>query len=320
MLDRSISTKDQKGTYSRDACLVVKRRFNSPCALAVQGRTKDPDAVLARPARHLFLVPWRDYTLVGVWHVVWKRHPDKVTVTEEEVSSFIDEINWAYPALKLTSQDVVMWNAGLVPFGDNDDDAENLSYGKRSHLTDHKLADGLDGLVTLIGIRYTTARGDTAKAIDMVCAKLGKTAKRAPTDYSPVFGGDIADFDELVEETFRNQMLGLTKNCVRSITHNHGTGANDVLSLAEKQKWMADVLGETQVLKAEVVYAVRNEMAQTLGDIVFRRTDLATGGNPGTEVLHECANILATELGWDDGRVQDEIAKVLQRFPEWTGK
>ena len=48
-----------------------------------------------------------EYTLVGVWHVVWKDHPDQVSVREDEIQSFIDEINWAYPGLGITTKDVL---------------------------------------------------------------------------------------------------------------------------------------------------------------------------------------------------------------------
>ena len=66
------------GTYSRDACFVINRRPTAPYALALQGATRDADAVLGRSARHMFLVPWRDRTLVGVWHSVVPRDPDAV--------------------------------------------------------------------------------------------------------------------------------------------------------------------------------------------------------------------------------------------------
>jgi len=309
--------EDEKGVYSRDACFVIKRRFASANAVAVQGRTKDPDALLSRPARHLFLVPWRQYTLVGVWHVVWDRHPEQVVVKEDEIQSFIDEINWAYPGLNLTTKDVLMWNAGLVPFGENEEGAENLSYGKRSHLIDHKKTHDLDGLVTLIGVRYTTARGDAAKAVDIVCSKLGSRSNRAPTDSIPVAGGDIADFDQLVQETYHRQALGLSEDCVRALTHNYGTHVQQVIDLAKQQPSLAETIGESHVLKAEVVYAIENEMAHSLSDVVFRRTDLATGGNPGEQRLRECAQLMAEQLGWSQQDVDKQLNTVMQRFPDW---
>ncbi len=307
----------QKNVYSRDACFVIKRRFDSPRAVAVLGRTKDPDALLSRPARHLFLVPWRDYTLVGVWHVVWKQHPETVTVEEQEVQTFIDEINEAYPALQLTTADVCMWNAGLVPFGDNEEGDENLSYGKRSLFIDHKASDGIDGLVTLIGIRYTTARGDSARAVDLICRKLGHQA-RAQTETTPLQGGDIADFDALVQQLHQQQTLGLPYDCVEALAHNHGANATGILALAQQDAALAERLGGSRVLKAEVINAVQNEMALTLADVVFRRTDLATGGNPGKAALQQCIDLMTPLLGWDEAEQQAQMQAVLARFPQWN--
>ena len=306
------------GTYSRDACFVIKRRTSHPFALAVQGRTFDPDALLSRPARHLFVVPWRNYSLVGVWHVVYHRSPDEVTVPEQDLLGFIDEINWAYPSLDISLDDVLMWNAGLVPFGENEDGSENLSYGKRSHLIDHAREQGIEGLVTLIGIRYTTARGDAARAIDMLAAKLGKGRKRAPTDTTPVYGGDIPDFERLVQEATSNQTLGLGTDVVRALVHNYGTEYASVLGYAERDPLLAETLGDSSVLKAEVLHAVRSEMAMNLADVVFQRTDLATGGNPGRDALENCARLIGNEFGWSPARIEQEIATVEERFPSYT--
>jgi glycerol-3-phosphate dehydrogenase len=66
-------------------------------------------------------------------------------------------------------------------------------------------------------------------------------------------------------------------------------------------------LGNSTVLKAEVVHAVREEMAERIGDVVFRRTDFGTGGHPGEEALQECARMMASLLGWDGNRIREEI-------------
>lgn len=314
------ATPVKKGTYSRDACFVIKRRFSGPMALAVQGRTKDPDALLSRPARHLFLVPWRQYTLVGVWHVVWPGHPATVNVTKAEIQTFIDEINWAYPSLELSTADVLLWNAGLVPFGENEQGAENLSYGKRSNMIDHSISESLDGLVTLIGIRYTTARGDAAKAVDLICRKLGRQVTAADTANTVLIGGDIADFETLVADYHRQQPFGISEPCIRALTHNYGTQAPRVLAYVNADPRLAATLGDSLVLQAEVVHAVKEELAYRLSDVVFRRTDLATGGDPGAAALQQCAALMAKLLGWDEKTQQQELAAVQQRFPTFQCK
>ena len=309
---------ESKGTYSRDACFIVNRRLPGKQAVAILGRTRDPDAVLSRPARHLFLVPWRNFTLVGVWHVVYDRRPDEVTVTAQELESYIEEINWAYPSLNLTLQDVRMCNAGLVPFGINEPGAVNLSYGKRSNQIDHQKTHGVNGLVTLIGIRYTTARADSAKAIDIAAAKLGAQATRRDSSTIPIMGGDIPDFEAFVLAATAKQSLGIDASVMRALAHNYGTRVDQVLAYAEKNPDLAQTLGDTTTIKAEVIHAIQHEMAITLADVVFRRTDLATGGNPGDQILHECAELMARELGWTKDQKETHLQEVYKRFPSFA--
>ena len=107
----------KRGSFSRDACFVVRRRPKSRFALAVQGQSRDRDAKFGRDARHMFIVPWRHLTLIGVWHKLFPAHPDTAVVDDAELDTWIREINDCYPALKLTLDDVVYRNCGLVPFG-----------------------------------------------------------------------------------------------------------------------------------------------------------------------------------------------------------
>lgn len=307
--------------FSRDACFIVSKRFPGRLGLAMSGATKDPDALLSRAARHLFVVPWRDYSLVGVWHVVWPDHPDTVTVTEPELGAFLHEVNGAFPGLDLALEDVRAWNAGLVPFGDNDPEAKNLRYGHRSHVIDHG-QDGLPGLVSLIGVRYTVARGDAAHAVDLAVAAQGRQAPRPPTEREPVFGGDFARFDDLVAEAGRASPVPLDEPTLTALAHNYGAEYGRVLAYAREApdpgENRGESLGETldgsRVLKAEVVHAVREEMALNLTDVAFRRTDLATGGDPGEAALGACAALMARERGWSEAETERQLEAVRARL------
>jgi glycerol-3-phosphate dehydrogenase len=304
-------------TYSRDACFVVRRQSTSAYALAVLGEMRDPDAMLARSTRHLFIVPWRDYSLIGVWHKIRRGDPDGVTLTETELQTFIAEINQAYAGLDLRLDDVLLWQAGLLPFGDNVPGATDLSYGKRSLLIDHAREHGLEGLVTLIGIRYTMGRGDAAKAIDVVARKLSHRGPRPKTDRIPVFGGAIEHFDSAVEDAVRADRFGLTETILRAAVHNHGSEFRRVRAYAEAEPGLAKPLPGSNVLAAQVVHAVREEMAETLTDVVFRRTDLGTGEVPGAATLLAVAELMAGEFGWGRERIRKEVAEVSARYPRW---
>jgi glycerol-3-phosphate dehydrogenase len=309
---------DLKPTFSRDACFIVNRKITGSHALTVLGKTRDPDAILSRGHRHLFLVPWQDVTLVGVWHLVHQGGPQDFTVTEEDLQEFIDEINGAYPPLQLGLKDVSRWMAGLVLFGEKQEGGEDLSYGHRSQLVDHARDHGVEGLITLLGVRATTARGMAEKAIDLIFRKTGKPPSDSRTAFLPVYGGEIDSFQALLEEAIRSRPPAVPQTSLPNLIQNHGTAYPKVLQPVSEDPCWAETLGESNVLKAEVLHAVREEMASKLSDIVFRRTDLGSGGHPGEAALREAAHIMAKELDWDPHRVQAEIDEVCRAYPTFS--
>ena len=298
-------------TFSRDTYVVVNRKLVDSHALAIQARTEDPDALISRGKRHLFVVPWRNHTLVGVWHGVHQGEPDKFSVTEAEIQEYIDEVNEACPELQLSMKDVSMWNAGLVLFGENDPEAKDLSYGKRSIIVDHNSVDALDGLITVIGIRWTTARSAAEGVVDLVYQKMGMDAPTCKTENVRAYGGDIEDFEQFTERLTRQSSADLGANVIRSLAHNYGTEATFLLREIEERPEMGERLGSSLVVRAQIVHAVRYEMAHTLRDVALRRTDLATGNYPGNEAIRQCGEVMAEELNWDGSRLQKEINELL---------
>jgi len=302
-------------SFSRDAYFIVRRPLVENHALTVTARTKDPDAVFSRGNRHLFLVPWRNYTLVGVWHVVHTKKPDDFSVTEEELHAYLDEVNSVCPWADLSLSDVSRWNAGLVLFGENKPGATDLSFGKRSQLIDHELENNCKGLISLIGVRATTARGVAEKAVDLVNRKLGEIFPASQTASTPIYGGQMECYEEFFQDITQNCPSDISASIVQTLGRNYGTNWETVLRYSEDDPTGSTPLGGSDVLKAEVLHAVREEMAQTLGDVVFRRTELASGEFPGDPALQECSEILAKELGWNRSRVDQEIDAVKKCFP-----
>lgn len=308
-------------TFSRDVGLVTDRRFPSELGLACPTVTKDAEAVVDRGGRHLFLLPWRDRTMVGVWHGVYEDSPDEVEVTEDELRSYVAEANQAYPDLELTLDDVSMVNTGLILFGDEDQDEDAHSFGKRSLLVDHAEKHDLDGLVTLVGVRATMARGMGEEAVDLVVRKLGRDVPPSRTEDLPIFGGDFDVFEDLVtrvEERLGELSSRRDPEIARALAHNYGGQHGSVLDIAADREAPAATLGDTHVLEAEVLHAVREEMAVTLEDVVLRRTDLGTAQYPGDAAIARCADLMASETGWGEERRREEIAR-LERFFERHG-
>jgi glycerol-3-phosphate dehydrogenase len=306
----------QPSTYSRDTCFVVARKTDSPMGLAVLGQTRDADSFLARSARHLFIVPWRDVTLVGVWHRVVDREPDTVGLTRPEMREFLDEINACYPALQLQESEVQMAGFGLVPFGEAARQQKGLSFGKQSQLVDHR-ERGVKGLITLISVRYTVARRDAAAVMDQAVEQLGRRIAMNDSDRRPLPGGAIEDFQAFARDLAARRPEWLPRDAAEQLMRNYGTRAMRVLALAEREPALRRCLRGSRVSFAELAYAVREEMAERMTDLVFRRTELGTAGHPGDEALEDLQEFLRVERGWSERRIGQERAAVerhLERY------
>jgi glycerol-3-phosphate dehydrogenase len=80
--------------------------------------------------------------------------------------------------------------------------------------------------------------------------------------------------------------------------------------MAERSGWRMPLVPGRPNVGAEVIHAIRDEMACTLADIVIRRTELGAMGHPGEELVRAAAAIAAEELNWDGDRRNREIAAV----------
>ena len=305
---------EQKPVFSRDVCFVVSRPPAGKYALACQIKTEDAEAIFSRGGRHLFIAPWRDCTLVGVWHGVFDGAPEQVTVTREEMKKFLDEANEAYPDFSLSIEDIAVVNTGLILFAENQKESSKISFGKRSILIDHDRKHKVKGLITLIGVRATTARGMAEKAVDLIFKKMGRRSPGSKTETTPIFGGQIEHFDGYLGQARERRPYGLENGVLDALIHNYGCEYPGVLKYIDENPDLAHRVANTKVLRAEIIHAVREEMAEKLGDVVFRRTDLGTGCHPGEDALQECARLMASESGWDEDRAKKETDEVRKHF------
>lgn len=303
----------QRLPFSRDAYFIIERAPTSSHGIAIQGLSRDKDALLGRQARHLFAAPWRDKTLLGVWHKLFPEFPDRARVQLEEIEEWMTEINTVYPTLQLKPEEVSFAHCGLVPFGETAT-ATELSFGKESRLVDHRQAHKVNGLVSLVGIRFTMARVDAARALDLLL-KQAEHAPAAPaSDRLPLPGGDIENFASFVSDACRALPPGVAMTSMQALVRNHGTHYREVLSEGSNAT-VASIPG-TSTLTAEVRYAVSHEMAVHLDDVVMRRTDLAAGSHPGRAALLATAAEMGRLLSWSAERLHQEIATtehILQR-------
>ena len=255
--------------------------------------------------RLLLIMPWRGRMLIGTSHSDDAVQPDDAAVSPAELAGFIAEINSAFPALKLTAADVALVHRGVVPAEANRHGVLGLMGHHRIH--DHS-RDGVDGAISVVGVKYTTGRGVGEQVVDLVGRKLEGRARPCRTGTTRLPG---AAFDDLQAE--RQQAHDATRafwprEVAEALVTTHGTAWADVAALAQADAALREPISGTLVPAAVIVHAVRREMAVTLSDVLLRRTGLGSAGDPGDAVVEACAGVMAGECGWDAARVTQEKA------------
>ena len=258
--------------------------------------------------RHFFLIPWRNHTLIGTTDKPFNGNPDDYRVTRESIMELIDDVNRSFGDGKLSYEDVKHTYGGLRPLVEKET-RETYASSRKYEIYDNKDA-GLDGLITVEGGKYTTSRQLAENCLKIVAVKLGRNLGKSVTNKKFLTGCEIKDLNFFMNEA-RAQDNGLSPATLEYLARNYGTEYREIAKLAREDQSLSETLNNDGEIQAQVVYAVRNEMARTLSDIVMRRTGIGTLGNPGEEVLRKVADVAARELRWDKEKTEKEIAAVV---------
>lgn len=278
--------------------LIVKSGPSATHAAGLQSRSN---------GRLYFFMPWRGVTMAGTYYREYTGSPDGLQVTDADIDSYLAELNSCLPDGKLARGDILAVHAGILPCRRQARPGREPDLLRHFRYTDHAQHDGIEGLVSVCGIKYTTARGAAETVVVQVARKLRKTIAPSSTRRAHLPGGDIPDWADFrrgmgaahpeVPEAALDRLLSL-----------YGTEAKALFALAGPQP------GADALLRAEARFCLRNEMPQTLGDLVFRRTGIASAGLPPAEALRAWADAMGAELNWSADRIQAEI-RAVERAP-----
>jgi glycerol-3-phosphate dehydrogenase len=265
--------------------------------------------VNGKTSQILFLVPWRNKTMIGTWHIPWNDVPSAFTINESVIQDFIDEINSAHPPLKLSLDDVQHVTWGFLPVNKEDANRDQVKLTRDGVVIDHQKKDGVSSLISVLGVKYTTARAVAEQAVDLAVAKLSLITKPCQTHIQSVKGGQIADFQSFLNQAVADAHGIIDMQIIEHLVYNYGS---EYCKLEEKNLTRIDP--KLPVTEAEVIHAVRAEMASALLDVIQRRTEMGAAGLPSMTTLQKCAELMGRELSWTIERQRQEIDSVVHAY------
>ena len=157
-----------------------------------------------RAGRSLVLLPWQGRTLVGTSESADLRQPGDQQARRDEVAAFLSDINDTFPALDLKVEEVTLVHRGIVPASVG---KAGVSLLGRSRIIDHAPA-GTSDLMSIVGVKYTTARVVAERAVDAILRKLGRPAPpcRTAVTVLPDAALDDRDPEDPVDHAVRDEM------------------------------------------------------------------------------------------------------------------
>jgi glycerol-3-phosphate dehydrogenase len=260
----------------------------------------------------LFAAPWQNYTMIGTRHLPYSGSPDDNPIREEDVQDFLNEINTACPALELKMSDVCSVVHGYLPMTKPEPGSQDVKLVRDIQIFDHA-SEGIQGLMTVIGVRYTLARFIAQKAVDLANHKLGEDLRACNTASQPLVGGDFDNYDLLRKAALNNQPEALTQVIMDQLLLSYGSEYTKLLEYLEANPHWSEPLAPGQpVIGAQVVYAVKEEMALKINDVLQRRTGLFPLAETDELTLARCADIMAQALEWNEEQRQAALAEARQ--------
>ncbi len=250
----------------------------------------------------LFVIPWGRHWIIGTTDTSWnldKAHPAASATDIDYVLSHVNKVL----RTELTREDVEGVYAGLRPLlSGESDETSKLS---REHIVAH----AAPGLVVVAGGKYTTYRVMAADAVDAALHGLDRRGPASCTDTVPLLGAD--GYPALWNARTRIAAAsGLHVARIEHLLHRYGSLAEEVIALVEKDRALGQPLeGADDYLRAEIVYAASHEGANHLEDVLARRTRISFETfDRGVGSARPAAELMAATLGWDDERLEREIA------------
>lgn len=288
---------------------IVTRKL-SDYAIALTTKLQS-DTKIDRGGRHVFIIPWRGFSLIGTSYNEVTSADGDITIQPEHVTQLLDAVNESFPSAQLTRNDLVSGYSGLYPL-QTDNIKRTVYQGTGEYqIIDHQTANGVNGLITALGAKYTTGRKLSALTIALIRKKLGVTKALTRRKLQDSQYESLAEFSAA---KIRQYSADYAPQTIEHLIMQYGSGIDAFLDrIADNPGWQNRLSDQHPDLVGQIVWAVEKEQAVSLHDVLFHRTSLGLLGIK-EESIRSAAEIMRDCLNWSNDELEQQVKTVLSRL------
>jgi glycerol-3-phosphate dehydrogenase len=259
-----------------------------------------------RDDRMIFVIPWRDFSLVGTTDTDFEGDLDRVHATRGEVDYLLGEVRHAVPDPRLVPGEVIYTYAGVRP----------LSFEEGRRASDvsraHKVVEEAGGrFLSITGTKLTCFRSLAEELGDRVSRLLGRSAPsrtaRLSLDGADEEAGRV-EAHTWLDVSADAAASGLPRETLETLVTLYGRNYRRVMELAGKVPGGGEPLCPSNPdVAAQLHHAVHEELTVSLQDFLLRRTGIGTSRCQGSDCAESIARRLAPLLGWSPRRIGAEV-------------
>jgi glycerol-3-phosphate dehydrogenase len=256
--------------------------------------------------RMIFVIPWRDFSLVGSTDSDFAGDLDRVWATRDEVDYLLEEVRRALPDPRLRAEEVAYTYAGVRPL--SFEEGKRESDVSRAHRI---VAEAGGRFLSITGTKLTCFRSLAEELGNVVTRTLGRPA--AARTATRMLDGTDEELGRVearawLDVSAEMAQTGLARETLETLVTSYGRAYLRVVELAGKVQGGAERLCPTNPdIVAELHHAVHDELTVSLQDFMLRRTGIGTSRCQGEDCAEAIAQRMGTLLGWSQRRLEAEV-------------
>ena len=238
---------------------------------------------------------------------------ERVRCEDEERDYILGSLRLVFPTIEVTPEQAVYSYSGIRPLPKSDHDFTGRI--SRGHFV-RRIDAGVPHFC-MVGGKWTTFRAFAEQTADDVLAALGRDRKEETLDLAIGGGRGFTDAAALADDLCGQ--FGVSEARAAHLVDSYGTRAIEVMEICAGREDDRPLGAGTELTAAEIGFLVQHEYAETLGDIVMRRTSLAITGAVDAALIEAVAAAAGKALGWDEARERAEIDDLVSELEAYHG-